>query len=344
MSLTLKFQHHGSSIELPWGGEFSVPRDAGFRDASKEQLVAIARQIDQGQKWRTVVDETFAQTKPWLHKVITSPLRTAFFGSVLDVGRGPVLDIGAGWGQIALPLAATTQVVALEPVAERLAFIRSAARQDGLAERICFLETDYLETEFETKFAAICAIGVLEWAGAFQENVNPQERQRAFLRKTCSELQSNGSLVLGIENRIGLKYLLGCPDDHIGVADIACLPATLAVERWKKATGHTLRSFTYSPRELESLLSAAGYSKVEFFAAFPDYKLPSAIVPFGDDGATLNQWLSENLAPVDHNGYDGSALAPELIESLQAHYRSLAAEGVAHAFVPSFFVRAVKGG
>ena len=296
--------------------------------------------IGRGQPWRAVVAERFAVSKPWLHSIITSAARTAFFETVLPPGSGPVMDLGAGWGQVARPLAQNRPVVAVEPVSERLDFIEASAQQDEVHDHITYLEADYLELQFETQFAAICAIGVLEWAGAFQTREDPQARQRAFLHKTRTELASGGHLILGIENRIGLKYLMGCPDDHLGVPGIACLPAPLARKRWEATAGHTLSSFTYSQSELRALLIEAGYQKIEFFGAFPDYKLPTLILPFGENGEPVNTWLASQPIPHEHNGYDGSPLSAEFLEALNAHYRTLAQEGVAHSFVPSFFVRA----
>lgn len=340
MPASIVFRDRTDRHSLPWGGHFALPRPEGFRDTPGSELNAMNAAIDAGESWRSVVDDAFASRNPWLHDVITSPQRTAFFDSVLPSGSGAALDIGSGWGQISRPLARVRRTVALEPVAERMAFIRAAARQDGVSEQMAFLEADYLELGFETKFAVICAIGVLEWVGAFQTESDPQERQRRFLRKTRSELARGGCLVLGIENRIGLKYLLGCPDDHIGVAGIACLPAPLARQRWNASSGHALRSFTYSKAELQQLLLEAGYTHLEFFAAFPDYKLPEVILPFGSDGTEINAWLGTHEGPAEHNGYDGSPLSAEMDETLRGHYGTLAADGVAHAFVPSFFVRA----
>ena len=327
--------------------------------------------MEAGRPWREVVRNRYEQNKNWLYRIITDPSRTSFFDPVLngvsevaagvpachvsnttsanstgtEAGGyvnppGPVLDIGSGWGQIARPLAAHRPVVALEPVAERLAFIRAAARQDGVHDNMTFVESDYFEIEFETRFSVICAIGVLEWAGAFQDQLDPQQRQRAFLRKTRGELATGGSLILGIENRLGLKYLLGCPDDHLGVPGIACLPADLARRRWQETSGHPMQSFTYSIAELEAMLRAAGFAHIEFFAAFPDYKLPAQIISLADGGRALNAQLLRTAATPEHNGYDGSALTAAFQETLTAQYRSLAGEGIAHHFVPSFFVRA----
>ena len=143
-----------------------------------------------------------------------------------------------------------------------------------------------------------------------------------------------------MENRLGLKYLLGCPDDHIGVPGIAFLPAELAARRWREATKHALRSFTYSEAELRALLDQAGFSQIEFFAALPDYKLPEAIIPLADGGTEFNRRASSGEFPPEHNGYNGERLPIEQQENLQATYASLAMQGIAHHFTPSFFVRA----
>jgi hypothetical protein len=336
----VNFTHNSARQVLRAGGTYAAAKAAGFRDTPASELQALIAEIDAGRPWRDAVHARYAAAKPWLDRIVTDPSRTAFFGSVLPEGAGPVLDVGSGWGQIARPLAATRPVVALEPVAERLAFIAAAARQDGVHDRIAYLGADYLEVDFTDRFAAICAIGVLEWAGAFQGHADPQDRQGAFLRKTRGELAAGGALVLGIENRIGLKYLLGCPDDHLGVPGIACLPASAARRRWQETSGHALQCFTYSLVELEQMLRQAGFGRIDFFAAFPDYKLPARIVPLADGGKELNEWLLRDGPPTEHNGYDGSPLAPEFLDNLTAHYRTLALEGIARHFVPSFFVRA----
>ena len=336
----LHFAHRGKTHALPVGELYATPRDAGFRDTPASDLLALVAEVDAGQPWRQVVRDRYATANPWLHRIITDPSRTTFFANVLPADNGPVLDIGAGWGQICRPLAARRPVVAVEPVAERLAFIRAAARQDGVDQNLGYLGADSLDLQFETKFSAICAIGVFEWVGVFQDHADPQERQAGFLRKARADLSPGGSLVLGIENRLGLKYLLGCPDDHLGVSHIACLPAPLARRRWQESSGHRLQSFTYSLTELERMLRAAGFSQVEFFGAFPDYKLPEKIIPLADESRTLASWLASAAIPPEHNGYNGEPLDPGFLELLTAQYRMLATAGLAHHFVPSFFVRA----
>lgn len=336
----VEFVHSEQRQSLNPGDCFARPRVSGFRDTSAKDQSMLVAEIEAGRPWREAVRERYARSNPWLHRIITDPRRTAFFADVLPAGTGPALDIGAGWGQIVRPLAGQRPVVALEPVAERMAFIRAAARQDGVEHSLCFIEADYLDTVFTTPFAAITAVGVLEWAGAFQQEIDPQERQRLFLQKTRRELAPHGALVIGIENRLGLKYLLGCPDDHLGVPGIACLEPALARRRWREVTGQALQTFTYSLGELEQLLHATGYTQIEFFGAFPDYKLADCIAALGDGGNALNRFLLGGQIPSEHNGHNGEPLGPDFQETLVSHYRSLARAGIAHHFVPSFFVRA----
>lgn len=338
----ISFEHQGREHALGPGEHFALPREAGFRDTSSADLQSLVAEIDAGRPWREAVAARYQDSKNWLYRIVTDECRTAFFDTVLSAGSGPALDIGSGWGQIARPLARLRPVTALEPVAERMAFIRASARQEGCDARMNFVETDYFDVSFRTRFEAICAIGVLEWAGAFQGTLDSQARQQAFLRKAHEELAAEGSLILGIENRLGLKYLLGCPDDHTGVPGVSCLPAPLARERWQERTGGRLQCFTYSMPELARMLHEAGFSAVEFHAAFPDYKLPAKIMPLNDGGAAVNAWLARETPPADHNGYDGSALDASLLHSLALRYKSLAEAGAAHHFVPSFFVAARK--
>lgn len=336
----IQFTSHGQTVSLSPGGHFARPRESGFRDTPAADLHSLIDEVKQGRPWREAVHARYARDKQWLYRIITEPSRTLFFEQLLPAGGGPVLDIGAGWGQIARPLAERGPVVAFEPVAERLAFIRAAAEQDRIATRMFFVESDYFEVDFITRFAAICVIGVLEWAGANQSEMDPQERQRRFLRKVRGELADDGTLVLAIENRLGLKYLLGCSDDHIGLPNIACLPAALARARYEAVRPHPLQSFTYSLDELERLLREAGFSRLEFYGAFPDYKLPVKIVPLADHGRALNEWLRQEAPPSEHDGYTGENLDPTFQQTLATQYRALAIQGIAQHFVPSFFVAA----
>lgn len=337
----LRFHFRGADQTLAFGSAFGVPAPQGFTDTPATEVQAIIAAVNGGRPWRDEISARFRRDRPWLHDIILSPKRSRFLATVAPSLGDRVLDIGCGWGQLTLPIARERHaVVALEPVAERLGFVQAAARQEQCADHIAFVGADYLDCDFGPTFSTVLAIGVLEWAGAFQDREDPQTRQQRFLQKVRRELKRGGVLVVGIENRMGLKYLLGCPDDHIGVAGIACLPADLARRRWQAHSGHPLRSFTYSDTELTQRLHEAGFTQVELFAALPDYKLPETVISVSDGGKQLNRMILEGLNVPEHNGYDGERLDATQQENLLHLYRSLAAQGIAHHFAPSFFVRA----
>jgi 2-polyprenyl-3-methyl-5-hydroxy-6-metoxy-1,4-benzoquinol methylase len=331
------FTHRGQSVSLQ-PGEAWTPSAAEdtYRDAPANELWEIVKAIRSGQPWRDVVSSRYAKSNPWLHQIVTSPKRDLFFRQHPPKSGAKVLDIGSGWGQIALPLArdAKAEVVALEPTPERLAFIQAAAQQEGVANRMYFLQADFFDVEFESRFDLITCIGVLEWVPKFR-NGDPREVQIEFLRRARNLLAPDGQLVIGIENRLGLKYLLGAPDDHLGTPNIAVYDATLASQKWLTQSGQPLRSFTFTRAELAELLATAGFRETTFFAALPDYKLPERIIPFGP--ATNDHFASSNFIP-EHDGVSGQPLTIQ--DELNSHYRSLAALGIASDFVPSFFVSA----
>src|SRR5690606_34858399 len=134
-----------------------------YRDTPADVLGKIVADVEGGRPWREVVHECYAESNPWLYQIVTSPKRDLFFRLHPHLVRGRMLDVGSGWGQIALPLAAHGNVCALEPTPERLRFIRAAARQDGLDGKMWFLNADYFDVESADKFDLITCIGVLEW-------------------------------------------------------------------------------------------------------------------------------------------------------------------------------------
>jgi cyclopropane-fatty-acyl-phospholipid synthase len=76
-----------------------------------------------------------------------------------------VLDIGSGWGALAIYLARTcgVQVTALNVSPEQLATSRERARAAGVADAIAFVEKDY--REISGPFDRIVSIGMMEHVG-----------------------------------------------------------------------------------------------------------------------------------------------------------------------------------
>jgi len=332
----ITFRHGGKTITLERGGLWiAQPDENSYRDTPAGELWEIVREIRSGVPWRSVVAQHYEKAHPWLHQIVTSPARDLFFRQHPPLSGAKVLDIGSGWGQIALPLARNKnhEVTALEPTPERLAFVQAAATQEQVADRMHFVQADFFDLEFEpSSFDLICSIGVFEWVPKFRPG-EPAKVQAEFLSRIRALLKPGGHLVIGIENRLGLKYLLGAPDDHLGVPNIAIYDTALAAQKWKAQSGQSLRSFTFTRSELAELLTTAGFRTATFFAALPDYKLPRLILPLGQE---INDHFEHGEFVPEHDGHSGQPLAFQA--ELQSHYRSLARLKIAHEFAPSFYV------
>jgi SAM-dependent methyltransferase len=305
-----------------------------YRDTPAPTASRVIQAVRAGRPWREAVRDEYAHDNSWLCRIIADPARARFFDDQPLAPDSLVLDVGAGWGQMTLPLAAQHRVVAVEPTPERLEFIMAAAEQERRAERIYFLEADFLEVKFEPVFDAVCCIGVLEWVPKFRPEGEPRAVQLEFLRRLRASLKPDGRAIVGIENRLGLKYLLGARDDHTGLRHTHVFDAALAAARYRSQTEEALRVFTYSLAEYKTLFREAGFIQVSACAAFPDYKLPEVILPL-DPPEILNRHILEQGLPPDHDGMDGHLLPNQ--DELRSHYRSLAEMQLAHAFAPSFF-------
>jgi len=335
---TISFKIGSEKVILNSGESHCVEPSTCYRDTGKEKIFDILNLMNSGTKWDDAVEEIFAETNPWLCSIVTSPKRYKFLEEMSLEQNQRVLDIGAGWGQTAIPLARTNKACALEPTPERMDFIQAAAKQEHVAENLFFIGSDYMEVEFQTKFDLILSIGVLEWIGAFREDGEAEEIQAAFLAKTKQDLRIDGKLVIGIENRLGLKYLLGANDDHIGIPNIACHTKDLSKKKYKHVTDKELRCLTHSMTEYEKMLKEAGYCRVKFFAALPDYKLPEKIFPINGSNCKMNDFILNGGWIGEHDGTNGNPLPNQ--EELKSLYLSLAEMNLAHYFAPSFFIEA----
>lgn len=329
-------------IKLEHGETFRAPvADSCYRDTSTDTLRTILEEIQSGKNWKQAVKDKFRKNNTWLCDIITSPKRTKFLDEFIKPKGLRILDIGAGWGQFAIPLVRKNIVCALEPTPERLDFIKAVSDQENLTKKLSFICANYQDIKFQTKFDLILSIGVLEWIGAFNSKKNePEKAQIEFLKKTKSELRDGGKLIIGIENRLGLKYLMGANDDHIGIPNICCLSMELAKKKYKGLTGNDLKCLTYNIREYRELLTKSGYRNIQFFTAHPDYKLPSKIFKISQDDtySFLNDFLSGDSFFEEHDGSNGKLLANNAM--IRSHFKSLAGLGISHYFAPSYYILA----
>ncbi len=127
---------------------------------------------------------------------------------------------------------------------------------------------DFNKIQLSKRFDFVTLIGVLEYSAIYMPSSDEPFRDMLVRAKSC--LKSDGQLILAIENKYGLKYWAGHPEDHTGKLfdGITGYPTTIAAR-------------TFSKNALEDLLENVGFSKCEFYYPFPDYKLPTYV--FSDE-------------------------------------------------------------
>lgn len=177
-----------------------------------------------------------------------------------------VLEVGSGCGAITEELIKNENVtVVANELSHRRATINAYRNQH--AENLEIVIGNLQDFQPEELFDYVVCVGVLEYAGTFIEGEDPY---KTFLDLLHSFLSPGGKLLLAIENKLGLKYLSGAPEDHHGRA----FEGINDYARNRKVQ-------TFTKNKLESLLHASGFGECYFYYPHPDYKLPKVV--FSDD-------------------------------------------------------------
>ena len=173
-----------------------------------------------------------------------------------------ILEIGAGCGAITRYLGETgATVTAVEGGLPRARCIAERCRDLDNVTVIC---SNVEDIEFEEKFDVITLIGVFEYTAKYSGHENPFYDA---LKSYGNLLKPSGSLVIAIENKLGLKYFGGFNEDHFG-------KPYFGIESRYGAKDIT----TFGHQEIKGMLGESGYNSVEFLYPFPDYKIPKAII------------------------------------------------------------------
>lgn len=213
----------------------------------------------------------------------------------LALGPGTrVLELGCGCGAMTRYLGECgANVVAVEGSLQRAAIAAERCRDlDGVSV-YCDNLSDFHSNE---RFDVVTLIGVLEYAQLFVKDSDPIA---ACLRIARSFLSERGRLVIAIENQVGLKYLNGCPEDHLGA------PYFGLHDLYTQRT-----AITFGRRELEARFRSAGLAHWRFLYPFPDYKLPNLIVsdegtrnPDFDIASLLYRTISRNSGNIARRNF-----------------------------------------
>lgn len=182
-------------------------------------------------------------------------------------GLDNVLELGCGCGAISRYLGEQGLVVdAIEGSRRRARIARSRCRE---LTGVTIVNTNFNDVALPAdSYDAVFLVGVLEYAKRFFPDAgDDRSAVLQILDAVTASLKADGVVVIAIENRLGLKYLLGASEDHYGVPFIG-------VHRYPESAG--IR--TYDQGEWKLLLAEAGLDEDIFLAPFPDYKIPSVVL------------------------------------------------------------------
>ncbi len=182
----------------------------------------------------------------------------------LPIGKTDrVLEVGSGCGALTGLLAQKAGRVDCVELSQKRSEINGFRHNTCGNIKIYVGNFEEIEPDLPGGYDWILLIGVLEYAGGFISGVDPYA---GFLKLLRPHLAPTGRLAAAIENRLGLKYLAGCREDHLG-------DYFSGIEGYPNKKG--IR--TFSRGALCGLFNEAGFTRYSFYYPYPDYKLPTDI-------------------------------------------------------------------
>lgn len=223
------------------------------------------------------------------------------------------LEVGGGFGALTGVLCDNFDKVVSVELSKRRA--EGLYKRHSKRKNLEVIAANLNDIDFENKFDYVTLIGVLEYAISFTEGPDPFF---SFLMNIKKHIKDDGSLLIAIENRLGLKYWCGAPEDHSGKP----YDGILGYKDFHKAN-------TFSKKELTDLLKRCGFNNIKFFYPYPDYKMPLAV--FSDDNLPTVEKLAGIADPNPYNAVipNEKDIIPYLVN-----------EGVFPTFSNSFLVEA----
>ena len=220
----------------------------------------------------------------WPSEYHLSSVRANLLRCLDLTGVTKVLELGCGCGSISRYLGEQThlQVDSIEGSPARAAL--AALRCKDL-ENVTISCGNFNEIEFVADYYdLILFVGVTEYAGRFSEQTTDQAALQDLLALAKRASKDDGVTLIAIENRTGLKYMLGAAEDHYGVPYVG-------LQDYPASTG--IR--TYTKTQWQQQIKQSGYKVSQFLYPFPDYKIPTLVL---HEKAILEEASREKLLNV----------------------------------------------
>ena len=282
--------------------------DDQYSDGDIEEK--ILQIVQEGKSLEASGDRSFSV---WYH---LSPVRENILSWYPFREGASALEIGAGPGAITGLLCRRCRRVTSVELSQRRAGINFERNRER--DNLTIMVGNLNDMVFPEKFDYVILNGVFEYAGSFTEGEDPYG---TFLKRCAGYLKEDGLLLIAIENRLGLKYFAGAPEDH----------TDNYMEGLKNYPGNP-SVHTFSKNEWEELCGRCHLPYRKFYYPYPDYKFPNEIFTgqmLRADGFTRNAW---NFNPGRLALFDEQEMG-----------RTLCRAGVMECFMNSFLIEAGSG-
>ena len=282
--------------------------DDQYSDGDIEEK--ILQIVQEGKSLEASGDRSFSV---WYH---LSQVRENILSWYPVRGGASGLEIGAGPGAITSLLCGRCRSVTSVELSQRRARINYERNRER--DNLAIMVGNLNDMVFPEKFDYVILNGVFEYAGSFTEGEDPYG---TFLKRCAGYLKEDGLLLIAIENRLGLKYFAGAPEDHTEnyMEGLKNYPDNPSVH-------------TFSKKEWEELCDRCSLPYRKFYYPYPDYKFPNEIFTgqtLRADGFSRNAW---NFNPRRLELFDEQEMG-----------RTLCQEGVMETFMNSFLIEAGSG-
>lgn len=270
--------------------------------------------IEYAKKYKNT-DEIFINDIRWPVFYHLTPIRKNILNWYPFKEGSEVLEIGAGMGAITEVLCQKCGKVTCVELSKNRASSIAVRNEDK--ENLEIIVGNLNDIDFkEKKFDYITLIGVFEYAVLYTNTDNPYID---FLNNIKKLLKPNGKILIAIENKFGMKYFLGAPEDHTNI-------------KYDGITGYINKKNvqTFGKKELEEILKECGLGNTKFYYPLPDYKLPSLI--FSDEYMPTTKTI-ENYKPYY---YEGTEVEFDEIKA----YKEVIKNDMFSFFANSFFIEA----
>ncbi len=219
----------------------------------EEEMLQVCREKRQAQALK--------EQPSWPMLYHLSPARENLLEWYDFLPGGSLLEVGSGCGALTGLFGRRLDRVVCIELSRRRSLINACKNGDSASAEIYV--GNFEDIVLEETFDYVTLIGVLEYARSY---ISGEKPFHAMLRRVGERLRPDGSLIIAIENKMGMKYFSGAAEDHTG------RPYD-GIQNYIGGSG----AVTFSRPELQALLEECGYRDLTFYYPVPDYKLPSAV-------------------------------------------------------------------